>query len=371
MLPRKLRNSLFDQLSGSTMRPFFTPISTKEASGLQARVLEQAERDFFVNGAITSHASCPELMAGLWVSGREVALVGDHLPAWLKKAMGAALSQENRCAYCEDMLLSLTHGAKENAVASSIRKHDPDQIQQPDVRDKLEWIRAAIEADAPALRRPIFSNEEMPEAIATVVAFSYTNKISDFTLDGSPVPDLARGAALRAFGIELEESAAMDLEPGTSIDMLPPATLASDMAWAQGNARIADSLARWAGVVDRHIQDILPTETQAHIRARLTEWQGGHPPLSRAWVESDLEGLTGLQKDLARVAILVAKASYQIDDGLLEGLVKQGLCEADLVKLGAFGAFSGARRVAEWTAQAFVPAPATAAPGTRALSQAQ
>lgn len=355
MLPRKLKNNLFDKLSGVTMRPFFTPISAKDATGLQAWVLQQSERDFFVNGTITSHASCPQLMAGLWSGGREAALVDDHLPAWLKKAMGAALSQENRCAYCEDMLLSLTHGAKEDAVADGIRMQDAERIVRPDIRAKLDWTRAALEASDPRLRAPLFSRNEMPEAVATVLTFSYTNKISDYTMDGSPVPNLARGAALKAFGIELTESAAMRLEPGASLDMLPEAELAADLNWARGNERVADSLARWASVIEQQISDVLAPSTQAHIHARLAEWRGGHPPLSRSWVEGDLEGLVGLQKDLARVAILVAKASYQIDNGLLEGLVKQDVSEADLVKLGAFGAFSGARRVAAWTADAFVP----------------
>ncbi len=223
-------------------------------------------------------------MAALWVGGREAVLVDGRLPAWLKKAMGAALSQENRCAYCEDMLLSLTHGAKENTVADGIRNQTSDAIEDDDVRAKIEWARSTIEAGAPRLHQPTFSIEEMPEAIATILTFSYTNKISDFTLDGSPVPSLARGAALRVFGIELQDNAAMRLEPGTSLDMLPKAELPADLAWASKNDRVADSLARWASLVDARINDVLTPATQTLIRRQLDGWQGGHPPISRVSV---------------------------------------------------------------------------------------
>ncbi|WP_428669879.1 hypothetical protein, partial [Roseibium sp.] len=173
----------------------------------------------------------------------------------------------------------------------------------------------------------------------------------------SPVPAFGRGASLRAFGTELRESAGLRLEPGASIDLLPPAMQPRDLDWASPSPRIADCLSRWAQVVDRYAADVLDPGTIAHVRNRLAVWHGGHPPASRAWVEADLEGLFGKQRDLARIAILVAKASYQIDDKLLQAVVDQGASEADLVKLGAFGAFSGARRVAAWVAGAAVPEP--------------
>lgn len=350
MLPAKLRNSLFDKISGVTMRKFFHPLTLKEAQGLAKEVLIQSERDFFVNGTITSHAACPILMAGMWVGGREIALTNQHLPAWLKKAMGAALSEVNRCPYCEDMLLSLTHGAKQNTVANSLRKNDLRTITDDLTLKRLQWTKASITRNAEELQNPPFSQEELPEALGTLIVFNYTNKISDFTLDGSPVPSSLRTGALKLFGIELQESSALDLEHGASLYMLPEAELPEEFRWAEGNQLVADSLARWNHVVEEEIQHALSEEAQHLVREQLSTWGGGPAPLSRSWVEEDLQGLHGEERDKARLVLLVAKASYQLDDGLIEQIRQHGVSEANLVRLGAWGAFMGAKTIANWCA---------------------
>ncbi len=348
MLPTKLRNSIFDKISGVTMRKFFHPLVLKEAEGLSKEVLVQSERDFFVNGTITSHAACPILMAGMWVSGREIALTNQHLPAWLKKAMGAALSEVNRCPYCEDMLLSLTHGAQQNNVANSLRKNEMDAIDDDLTLRRLHWTKASITKNAEELQDPPFSPAEMPEALGTLLVFNYTNKISDFTLDGSPVPSSFRSGALKVFGMELQESSALDLEHGASLYMLPEAELPEEFRWAEGNPLVADSLARWNRVVEEEIHQSLSVDTQQIIRDNLASWQGGQAPLSRRWVEEEVKELLGEEQDKARLVLLVAKASYQLDDGVIEQVRQHGVSEADLVRLGAWGAYMGAKTVANW-----------------------
>lgn len=352
MIPKKLRNRVFDRISGVTMRPFFTPVSMTSARGLAKEVLRQSERDFFVNGTITSHAAAPSLMAGMWVGGREIALTNDHLPAWLKKAMGAALSEVNRCPYCEDMLLSLTHGARENGVAVSLRNNTLGSIEDDLTRERLEWTKGSISRDAEVLRHPPFTQEELPEAVGTLIVFNYTNKISDFTMDGSPVPSAVRGGALRLFGLELRESSELDLEHGASLHLLPEASLPEEFEWAKSNCLVADSLARWNQVVEVEIDKVLSEEAQQLIRDRLRDWDGGPAPLSRKWVDEEVNPLEGKEREFARLVLLVAKASYQIDDGILGKATELGLSEADLVRLGSWGAFLGAKTAANWAARA-------------------
>jgi hypothetical protein len=359
MMPTQIRNKVFDKLSGLTMRKFFTPISLASASGLVEKVLIQSQRDFFINGTITSHASCPPLMAGMWSAGREVALTNQHLPAWQKKAMGAALSDVNRCPYCEDFLLSLTHGANESGVVSSLLRRDLNSISDELLQKRLAWTKASITRGAKKLADPPFAPEQMPEALGTLVVFNYTNKISDFTMKGSPIPSAVRGGALRMFGMELKESAAMDLEHGASLHLLPPAELTDDLSWAASNSLVADGLARWNGVVEAESDAVLPSETKFYIRNIMSHWGGGPAPISRNWVEDDVAGLGGKQRDLARVALLVAKASYQIDDGAIQKVVEHGVDEAGVVRLGAWSALLGAKVAANFAAQAVVqPRPA-------------
>lgn len=351
MLPKNLRNTLFDKLSGVTMREAFTPISAARADGLVAQVLAQSAQDFFINGTITCHAAQPRLMAGMWSGGRETVLVEDTLPSWEKIAMGAAISQENQCPYCEDFLLSLTHGAGEDDVAVGIRKGEDARLQKPQVQARLAWARATIhEDDAPLLAAP-FHAEALPEAVGTALVFCYTNKMSDFAMDGSPVPAIGRGASLRFFGGELRESAKQRLEPGMSLALLPEAELPSDLSWARGNPRVADSLARWAAEVDREAARVMSAETLAWLHERLDAWRFGHPPISRSWVADDLGALQGPDRDLARLALVVAKASYQVDDTLIAQAARHLPDESSLVALGAWASLAGARRIASRAAR--------------------
>ncbi len=350
MLPTKLKNSVFDKISGVTMRKFFHPSSLTGAQGLIKEVMLQSQRDFFINGTITSHAACPPLMAGMWMGGREIALTNHHLPAWLKKAMGAALSEVNKCPYCEDFLLSLTHGANKNNVANSLRKNKMESIDDEATLRRLQWTKASITRNAAELDDPPFSPEELPEALGTLIVFNYTNKISDFTLNGSPVPVSLRSGALKFFGMELQESSALDLEHGASLSLLPEATLPEEFHWVASNALIAESLSRWNHVVEEEIHHVLSSEAQQLIRDNLSTWQGGQAPLSRRWVEEEIKDLQGAEHDKARLVLLIAKASYQIDDGIIGQVTRHGVSEADLVRLGAFGAFMGAKTIANWCA---------------------
>ena len=350
MLPTKIRNSMFDKISGVTMRKFFTPSTLTNATGLIKEVMLQSQNDFFINGTITSHAACPPLMAGMWMSGREIALTNHYLPAWLKKAMGAALSEVNKCPYCEDFLLSLTHGASKKNLANSLRKNRMDSINDDLTLKRLQWTKGSIIRNTVEGHNPPFSPEEMPEALGTLVVFNYTNKISDFTLDGSPVPSSLRSGALKLFGMELQESAVLDLEHGASLSLLPEAKLPEEFHWAASNPLIADSLSRWNQVVQQEIHHALSPEAQDMIRQNLNRWQGGQAPLSRSWVEEEIKNLQGEERDKTRLVLLIAKASYQMDDGIIEQVVQHGVSEADLVRLGAWGAYMGAKTIANWCA---------------------
>lgn len=83
MLPERLRNELFDDLSTRTMR-YVRAVPVEEAEGLVAEVYEQVIDDFFINGAITCQSSVPLLMAVIWCGGRETILVSDRLDSSLK-----------------------------------------------------------------------------------------------------------------------------------------------------------------------------------------------------------------------------------------------------------------------------------------------
>ena len=71
MLPKILRERLFEKASVKTMR-YVRAVPTRAATGLVKRTYDMISEDFFVNGSLTSHSQVPELLAGTWMSGREI-----------------------------------------------------------------------------------------------------------------------------------------------------------------------------------------------------------------------------------------------------------------------------------------------------------
>ena len=69
-------------------------------------------------------------------------------------------------------------------------------------------------------------------------------------------------------------------------------------------------------------------------------------PISRSWVEQDVEGLAGEDYHIAKLILVVCKASYQFDVSLVQALMGEKLDEERLIRILAFAAMSAARRLA-------------------------
>jgi hypothetical protein len=348
MLPRKLRFELFDRMSVKTMR-YIQPVSNKTATGLVRRVYDQIAEDFFINGSLTGHSRVPELLAGVWAGGRETILVSDQLDRTTKFAMTAALSRFNDCPYCGDMLVSLVHGSGEHEAADRIFSEIETQIADPTLRERLAWVgTAAISGPV----RPVpFTTEALPEAIGSLLAMSHINRFSHVVMDGSPVTaplglQRIKAAGLRIFGAELRDTTSHHVEPGRSLDLLPDARLPDDLAWALPNPRVAAALARWAAAIDRQTPLAVSDAARALVEGNLRHWDGRRMPLSRHWVEQEISGLRGIDRDVARFALVAAKASYQVDGTLVAGVLGETHDQERLIRVLAWAAFSAARRIA-------------------------
>ena len=70
-------------------------------------------------------------------------------------------------------------------------------------------------------------------------------------------------------------------------------------------------------------------------------------PLSRSWVEQEVEGLAGEDYHIAKLILVVCKASYQFDDSLVQAVTGENLDEERLIRILAFAAMSAARRLAD------------------------
>lgn len=345
MLPKRLRESLFERASVKTMR-YVTAVPVRSAIGLVRRTYEMIAEDFFVNGSLSSHSRVPELFAGSWLGGREIVLVSDHVDRTTKEAMGATLSYVNDCPYCADMLVSLVHGSGNHKAASQILKESEENVSDPKLRARLLWARQVASNGPDEVGTMPFTAEELPEAIGTLFVLNYVNRVSHVLMDGSPVGNELKNTSLRLFGYELRETTERPIQAGRGLDLLPKAPIPEDMDWARPNSRIADALARWSAAVDREAASVISPNVRQLVLDRLEVWNGERMPLSRSWVEQEVEGLAGEEYHIAKLVLVVCKASYQFDDSLVQALMGENLDEERLIRILAFAAMSAARKLA-------------------------
>ena len=356
MLPKTLRFRLFETLSLKTMR-FVHAISRRKATGLAARVYDMIEEEFFINGSLSSRSKVPTLMAAIWTAGRESVLVDDRLDRTTKEAMNAVLSQVNDCPYCGDMLISLVHAGGHHEAASNIFAESEADIGDDVLRTRLAWVKTVASRGTERHPPPPFTAEELPEAIAALMAMSDINRFSHVVMNGSPVtaPLGVQGvkrAALRLFGGELRATHTERLTPGRALSLLPPASLPPDLRWAVPNPRIADALARWTATVEREASGVVAPAVRDLVASNLQRWNGELMPISRSWVDAEVLGLDGQDRAIARLALVLAKAPYQVDETIAESVLSEDRCEERFIRILAWASFCGARRFARRMAEA-------------------
>ena len=356
MLPARLRFELFDRLSVKTMR-HVQSVPRKSATGLVRTIYDMIAEDFFLNGSLTSRSKVPPLLAAIWTVGRESILVDDQVERTDKEAMTALLSQVNHCPYCEDMLVSLVHAGKAHAAAEGIFARDHLESVDDTLRRRLEWVRAIASFGDKEIPTTPFTDAQLPEVIGALMAMSDINRFSHVVMAESPVSApfgsrFVKAALLRMFGIELRVTKAKPLLPSKALRLLPPAPLPSDMAWARGNARIAEAVSRWASAVEREAQSVVSPEVQRVVRRSLRNWHGELMPMSRRWVETEILDLEGGDCVIARLALVLAKAPYQVDAGLVEPVLRENADQARFIRILAWCSYSAARRFASYIAEA-------------------
>lgn len=351
MLPSKLRYWLFDTLSVQTMR-YVSAVPNRMAKGLTKAVYDMIRDDFFRNGSLTSRSKVPELLAAIWIGGRESMLVADKVDRTTKDAITAVLSQINDCPYCEDMLISLVHAAGEHDAANDIFVKKDFDAANDILRQRLEWVRAIATSHDGEVPETPFTAEQMPEVIGTLMAMSDINRFSHVVMEDSPVSApfglrRVKAWALRLFGSELTVTRRLPLIPGRSLDLLPPAELPADMQWARPNPLVADAVSRYAAAVEREGAKVISPRVREAVTRSLNAWNGEPMPLDSRWLDADVRGLSGEEEAIARLAVVVAKASYRVTDKIVNDVLGTDRDEERLIRILAWSSFTAARRFAQ------------------------
>ena len=351
ILPAKIRYWMFDKLSVQTMR-YVSAVPNSKAKGLTKEVYNMIQEDFFKNGSLTSRSKVPELMAAIWTGGRESMLVADKVDRTTKDAISALLSQINYCPYCEDMLIGLVHAAGDHQSAKTLFNQGDLKESNSSLRQRLEWTKAIATPGTEIIPQTPFTEEELPEVLGTLMGMSDINRFSHVVMEDSPVSapfglQSIKALALRIFGIELKATRKIPLTPGRALRLLPAAELPADMHWAKPNPRVADAVSRWTAAVEREGDKVISSRAHKVITDALSQWNGEKMPLDSSWIERDIEGLEGQDKAIARLSVVIGKASYRVTEQMVQDVLNvdgEDNKEERFIRILAWSSFTAARR---------------------------
>ncbi|MFA6312455.1 MAG: carboxymuconolactone decarboxylase family protein [Sterolibacterium sp.] len=347
MIAQYLETLAFKHVAPRGIR-HITPVSPGGATGLVAEVYRQMEREFQLAPPVTIHSVIPELLAGIWTASRESLICGpaDRVA---REVVAATVSQLNVCPYCVDVHSMMLEGAGRHDLAESVSSGPNAGNHDPAVARLVEWAAATCLPGAEILSAPPIAQTDRPQLFGTAVMFHYINRMVNVFLEASPMPFRIPEALKRSFGATMTKRIVSVVgTPGESLHFLPASPLPAEFHWAKSNPAVDGGLSRMSAAVEHAGNTALPANARELLLERMARWHGEHAGLSRAWVEEAIQALHPTERAIARLALLTAFASHQIDDGIIRACRSDGANDEVLVAAAAWAAFRAARRIGSW-----------------------
>jgi AhpD family alkylhydroperoxidase len=332
---------------------YVRPVQYGSATGLTAQVYQQMQADFLPVPPLTLHSPVPELLAGVWSILRET-LNSGNVDRALKEAVAAAISKTNECPYCVDVHTSMLHATSEHDVASAILRGDFDNIRDKQLNAIVQWVLANRTPHSNGSRLTPFSRSDSSEIIGTAVAFHYINRMVNVFLGDTfvPVPSTFKGLVGRLFGATAGKFLLRrSVQPGDPLRFVPKATLPDDLSWAAANPAVAGAFAGFAQIIEESGKKVLPEQVRNLVKEHVHAWNGEEMGISRRWVEDAVVEIKEEHRATARLTLLTALASYQVDADVVEKFRFQYPRDAQLIAATAWASFTAARRVGVWIAE--------------------
>jgi len=254
------------------------------------------------------------------------------------------MSAVNDCPYCGDMLISLVHAGNRHDAAEALMGATFESIKDPILRSQLSWVQAIAAPGENPLPPMPFTEEQIPELLASMMSMSDINRFSHVVMDGSPITASGKiqKIALRWFGAELKPTKVDSVKAGEALPLLPAADLPDDLAWAKPNPRIADAVARWLATVEREASKVITPAVRECVARNLANWQNEVMPLGLSWIDEEVAGLSGNDRAIARMTLILAKAPYRVTEEVVEPILS--LKEQDFIRVLAWASYTASRR---------------------------
>jgi AhpD family alkylhydroperoxidase len=297
--------------------------SVAQSTGLTKKVFAQMQRENAgVHGPFLVHASQPTLLVALWALFRETQLASG-VPRAHQETIALLVAEENRCPWC-------------------IEAHELALRTHPRVTEIVRWYQANPDplVDTPPSSLKL---EAQIAYRAAILLWQYINRITNVLLVESAWERLGgwRQPATRVMGrvfgwLFLNRR----YETGHSLGLIGDAPLPEHLAWAQPHRSIAKALAYFHQQIWQLADPPIPESVQRFVLEFVQVHERQSMGLSRRWADDAVHNLEPEQRALAKLLLLTALASYQIDDALIQSVRESMPTDADLVAVLAWGAYA-------------------------------
>lgn len=331
---------------------YVSSVDPASAAPDQAAVIDHIRRDF---GAavppLMVHSSVPDLfeaLAGLM----HATLVSGRVPRFHKEAVSAAVSRTNQCPYCVDVHTLALDAVDRPDLATAIQDGAHDRIPDPYLRGLVRWAASTRRPDSEILNAPPFRMEDAPEIIGTAVAFHYINRVVNVFLPGSPLPVDSRLPGLGRLGRQVAKVMIRDAvraqHPIKDTCGGPDLHLPADLSWAAGDNAVRRAVGPFAAAAQAAGERSVPPVARQLVLGRMQDWRGEDPGLGAAWVEAPLAGLDEPDAAAARLCLLVACASYRVEEQEVARFRAHHPGDGTLIDAVAWASFAAARGIGGW-----------------------
>jgi AhpD family alkylhydroperoxidase len=318
------------------------------AKGPVARIYREVEHDFGVLAPpIVLHAAAPDAMAASWMMLRESMLVPGRVDRASKEAVAAGVSVSNTCPFCVTMHTSTLDALNPGADGRAIAEDRAEAAADESIRALGTWARTGALRPAGFDGPRPFAPEAGPELIGVAVALNYLNRMVNVFLGDKPLPPGAPavmlGPVTRVLVGLIRGGARRVGDPGTSLELLPDAPPAPDLDWARGAPAISGAFARASAALDAAAEAVVPAAVRDLVLSELAGWDGRPLPLDSGWITRALDTLPPDQRGVGRLALLVALASYRVDNEVVAGFRRELDDDRALLETAAWAALTASR----------------------------
>ncbi|MEH2252346.1 carboxymuconolactone decarboxylase family protein [Nostoc sp.] len=330
---------------------YITPIKPTDKNDLLSQTYTQIRKEAVPIPILMMHSVCPILFASNWSLFRETFLVDKQVSRDIKEAINLAVSKVNICPYCIDAHSIMLSGLKQQKIAIAIVNNDLNAIANPKLKNIVEWALSSNQPNHTLLQNPPFNSVEAPEIIAAALNFHYTNRLVNIFLDKAFIPlPFGKGIASWIVRQVMVKTGLVGVSrtAGKSLVLLPETTLTDEFQWATPNPFITQSLARHTVAINKTISKFVSQDVQSFVEQIISQWDGQDKGISRQWVDILTDGLDLRAKAIAKLALLTAFSSFQVDKTVIDEFKSYFPLDEQLLAVVAWASFYTARIIASW-----------------------